>query len=114
MAPRSEMKILAWNVQGLGSALTFASLKSLWRQTLPSILFLSETKTSEARIRNKLKKHLGLQNFTFVNSVGRSGGLVMAWKDNLVGVCHFLSSFCILMDFCDPYGNEFSVVGVYL
>ncbi|CAN0858294.1 Transposon TX1 uncharacterized 149 kDa protein [Linum grandiflorum] len=114
MAPRAEMRILAWNVQGLGSALMFSCLKSLWRQTLPSILFLSETKNPEARIRNKLKKHLGLHNFTFVDPVGRSGGLLMVWIDDLVGVCRCLSSYCIIMDFCDVDGNKYSVFGVYL
>ncbi|CAN0858391.1 LINE-1 retrotransposable element ORF2 protein [Linum grandiflorum] len=108
------MRILAWNVQGLGSALTFSSLKTLWHQTLQSILFLCETKNPETRLINKLRKHLGLHNFAFVDPIGRSGGLVMAWKDDLFGVCRFSSPYCIVVDFRDGDGNLFSMFGVYL
>ncbi|CAN0846933.1 hypothetical protein LINGRAHAP2_LOCUS4709 [Linum grandiflorum] len=86
----------------------------LWRQTQPSIIFLYETKNPEARLRKKLTKHLGLNKFTFVNPVGRSGGLVMAWADDLNGTCSFASDNCIKMDFSDSNGNAWSVFGVYL
>ncbi|CAN0846854.1 hypothetical protein LINGRAHAP2_LOCUS4657, partial [Linum grandiflorum] len=80
MAPKNKKKILSWNVQGLGSAWTSKSLTALWRQTLPSIIFLSETKNLQARVRRKLVKRLAINNFVFVDPVGQSGGLVMAWS----------------------------------
>ncbi|CAN0876593.1 hypothetical protein LINGRAHAP2_LOCUS11401, partial [Linum grandiflorum] len=92
------MKILAWNVQGLGSAWTSDSLVALWRQTHPSILFLSETKNPEARVRKKLQSRFRLKNFVFVNPRGRSGGLVMSWIDSLVGTVRISLPYCIMVD----------------
>ncbi|CAN0858463.1 hypothetical protein LINGRAHAP2_LOCUS7263, partial [Linum grandiflorum] len=108
------MRILAWNVQGLGSAWTSDSLLTLWRQTHPSILFLSETKNPEVRVKKKLQTRLLLNNFVFVNPLGRSGGLVMAWINQLVGKVLLSNPFYIIVDFHCPNDNIITVVGVYL
>ncbi|CAN0920207.1 hypothetical protein LINGRAHAP2_LOCUS31903 [Linum grandiflorum] len=108
------MRILAWNVQDLGSAWTSDSLLTLWRQTHPTILFLSETKNPEARVKKKLKSRLQLNNFVFINPIGRSGGLGMTWINQLVGKVRLCNPFCIIVEFCYPNDNIMKVVGVYL
>ncbi|CAN1247050.1 hypothetical protein LINGRAPRIM_LOCUS3341 [Linum grandiflorum] len=108
------MRILAWNVQGLGSAWTSDSLQTLWRQTHPSIMFLSETKNHEVRVKKKLNSQLKLNNYIFVNPRGRSGGLVMAWISTLVGTVLMTNPYCITVEFCLPNDIIFTVVGVYI
>ncbi|CAN0913568.1 hypothetical protein LINGRAHAP2_LOCUS28015, partial [Linum grandiflorum] len=114
MAPPRQMRILAWNVRDLGSAWTSDCLQSLWRQTHPSILFLAETKNSEASIKKKLRSRLQLNNYVLVNPVGRAGGLVMAWINSLSGTVFLTTSFCIAVSFSLPNDITVTVVGVYL
>ncbi|CAN0866472.1 hypothetical protein LINGRAHAP2_LOCUS9288, partial [Linum grandiflorum] len=98
----------------LGECLDIRRLLTLWRQTHPSILFLSETKNSESRVKKKLKSRLQLNNFVFVNPVGCSRGLVMAWINTLIGKVILANHFYIIVEFCFPNDIIMTVVGVYL
>lgn len=70
------MTILAWNCQGLGSALAVQTLADEVRSHDPLLIFLAKTKTGESKmkgIRNKLEYTQGIT----VPSDGRSRGLAM-------------------------------------
>ena len=73
------MTILAWNCRGIGSALAVRNLADEVRLKDPLLVFLSETKTGESKmkgVRNKLEYTQGIT----VPSDGLSGGLAMMWK----------------------------------
>jgi hypothetical protein len=48
----------------------------------PKMVFLMETKMSNKRV-DFLKRKLGFENLFEVDSVGRSGGLVLLWKNDI-------------------------------
>ena len=65
------MTILAWNYRGMGSALAVWTLADEVRSKDPLLVFLTETKTGESKmkgIRNKLEYMQGIT----VRSDGRS------------------------------------------
>ena len=79
-ASPSLMTILAWNCRGIGSALVVRNLADKVRSKDPLLVFLTETKTGESKmkgIRNKLEYTQG----TSIPSDGQSGGLTMMWKE---------------------------------
>jgi exonuclease III len=73
------MILLSLNIRGVGGALKKASLRRLIDNIHPSIIFLQETLVDEQRSHafiNGLKPHWFV---SAVNSVGTSGGLLVAW-----------------------------------
>jgi hypothetical protein len=73
------MILLSLNICGVGGALKKASLRRLIDTIHPTIIFLQETLVDEQRSRafiNGLKPNWFV---SAVNSVGTSGGLLVAW-----------------------------------
>ncbi|GMJ06057.1 hypothetical protein HRI_004274900 [Hibiscus trionum] len=75
------MKLLSWNVRGLGQSRTVNRLKNMLRDVNPAVVFLIETKLQSARMEG-IRKLCGYNNGIDVASIGRSGGLSMAWRTN--------------------------------
>lgn len=48
--------------------------------SIPSIVFLMETKNKEAKLE-RIRRRLKFTNFAYVNPVGISGGLDLWWND---------------------------------
>ncbi|GMJ01587.1 hypothetical protein HRI_003827900 [Hibiscus trionum] len=83
------MKILSWNVRGLGQSQTIGCLRNVLRDVNPTIIFLIETKLQCSRME-KVQKSCGYQFGIDFSSNGRSGGLSLAWKSNCkVTLCSF-------------------------
>lgn len=80
--PLSPMTILAWNCQGLGSALAVRALTNEVKECDPMLVFLVETKANQNRIKG-LQRKLGLIQGITVSCDGRSGGLAMLWKEGV-------------------------------
>lgn len=76
------MKILSWNVRGLGNPRAMRSVCLAMRQHNPQILFLCETKLTVAEA-DKLKFRLKMDNAVCVPCQGRKGGLIILWKDEV-------------------------------
>ena len=75
------MTILVWNCRGIGSALAIRNLADKVRSKDPLLVFLTETKIGESKmkgVRNKLEYTQGIS----VPSDGQSGGLAMMWKED--------------------------------
>ena len=74
------MSILAWNCRGLRSASAVHSLTDVVKENDPFLVFLSVTKAKQNRIKG-LQRKLNLTQGITVPCDGRSGGLVLMWKE---------------------------------
>ncbi|XP_026384161.1 uncharacterized protein LOC113279706 [Papaver somniferum] len=74
--------MIARNIRGLGKKSVNKELRLLCRNVNPDIIFLSETKMNKDMASRKLK-NMGFPCTFNVSSVGRSGGLVLAWKKEI-------------------------------
>ncbi|XP_040996152.1 uncharacterized protein LOC121242341 [Juglans microcarpa x Juglans regia] len=76
------MRLLSWNCRGLGNPRTVRDLSMLVKIHKPSILFLMETKLQKKNL-DGLKLKLGFKYLFSVDSVGRSGGMVLLWAEDV-------------------------------
>ncbi|XP_073120041.1 uncharacterized protein [Henckelia pumila] len=79
------MSCIVWNVRGLGNQRAFRELKRLIADKSPSLLFLCETRKRDFNNRYWANL-LGFKGCFSVDSLGRSGGLSILWKDP-IAVC---------------------------
>ncbi|CAH9089342.1 unnamed protein product [Cuscuta epithymum] len=76
------MSILSWNCRGLNNSATIQCLSDLVSLYRPLIVFLMETKVRCLRAKEILRSK-GFTNSEGTDSAGRSGGLIMAWNDEV-------------------------------
>ncbi|XP_042964718.1 uncharacterized protein LOC122298940 [Carya illinoinensis] len=76
------MKILSWNCRGLGNPRTVHSLCFQTKEKDPDLVFLMETKLSQARA-TKVARKARFERCVAVDAVGRSGGLMLMWKQDV-------------------------------
>ncbi|XP_077249344.1 uncharacterized protein LOC143888833 [Tasmannia lanceolata] len=77
------MKILSWNVNGLGSLAKRAQVKGLVKKSKPDLICIQETKLKV--IDRSMVKSLGVGShwgFSFVEAIGASGGIFIAWDES--------------------------------
>ena len=84
------MKILAWNCRGLASARAVRALLEIQKREKPDVFFLSETHLGKAKAES-LKRRLGCDHFIINESDGRSRGLLMMWRKEIVIQCQSVS-----------------------
>lgn len=109
------MKILSWNVRGLGRSCKRKKIKELVRERGVDMVMLQETKRSE--MSEQFVKSLwpwDYFNFLLVDAIGSTGGLFCIWKPEVFAMvnCCFNRSFILLSGI---YGSFFHcvVVNVY-
>ncbi|CAL1395984.1 unnamed protein product [Linum trigynum] len=81
------MRTFSYNCPGLGNTRVVGALKSLLRQTTPSLVFLSETKQIEEyneEFRKKLGYDKGDAWSTNQEGGGRAGGVALWWKEEVL------------------------------
>ena len=76
------MKLLAWNCCGLGSARAVRALLEVRRRLNPDVWFLSETHLDNAKADN-IRRRAGFDHLLVHESDGRSGVLVLMWRDDI-------------------------------
>ncbi|KAL5740942.1 hypothetical protein ACOSQ2_030122 [Xanthoceras sorbifolium] len=76
------MKILCWNVRGLGNPRTFRALRARVREDKPEMIFLSETRLNSFGAGN-IRVHLGFDGCFVVDRVGTGGGLILLWQNSV-------------------------------
>lgn len=76
------MKILSWNPCGLGNSWGFTALRDLLKKEVPDLVILQEMKVKTYFFTFK-KFIFDYSNCLGVNYEGRSGGLVILWKEDL-------------------------------
>ncbi|XP_028105623.1 uncharacterized protein LOC114304685 [Camellia sinensis] len=94
------MKILSWNVRGLGRPEKRGNIKSLVRERCVDVLFLQETKRSsmDDHFVKTIWPYEELE-FLLVDLEGSAGGLLCIWKPQvfeLKGCCSSSKNFIIL------------------
>lgn len=108
------MKLLSWNSRGLGNPRRIRSLRKLVKREAPDLVFLQETKVLSSFFSFR-KFGLGYKNALAVDRDGKSGGLVLLWKEdiNFEVVCYspnIIHDFIIVGDGC---GQRCLLIGVY-
>ncbi|XP_055962333.1 uncharacterized protein LOC126687828 [Mercurialis annua] len=76
------MKILSWNLQGLGNPWTVRALKFVISNNSPDVFFLMETKLINSEFVGIRRMFTSFESF-IVDSDGRGGGLALFWNKNL-------------------------------
>lgn len=107
------MKILCWNVRGLGNPRTLRALCHEVQSVKPLLVFLAETK-SDLRVGYKIKGSLNFKNYFIVPSKASGGGLALLWNLDLdVSIMSFslghidwtIKSLDLWWSFIGFYGN---------
>jgi hypothetical protein len=108
------MILLSLNIRGVGGALKKASLRRLIDNIHPSIIFLQETLVDEQRSHafiNRLKPHWFV---SAVNSMGKSGGLLVVWGPLFFYLNPFLCcGGIVLKDTCCANKRQVNLLNVY-
>ncbi|MBA0550147.1 hypothetical protein Golob_021117 [Gossypium lobatum] len=72
----NAMKIICWNVRGLGSPRVVRRLQFLLKQNNPQLVFLMDTKVSGKRME-EIRRKCGFMNGIDVGAVGTRGGICL-------------------------------------
>ena len=76
------MSCLFWNYRGLGDPFTVNELASLVRAKDPLVVFITETWTDEARLKD-VKRKIQFDNMFVVPIANQGGGIVLSWKESV-------------------------------
>jgi hypothetical protein len=76
------MNLLSLNCRGAGLAATVGELRDLCRSYNPEVVFLCETK-QKVKYMDRIKWSLGFSNGVTVDCQGKSGGMVLWWKNGV-------------------------------
>ncbi|KAA3483894.1 reverse transcriptase [Gossypium australe] len=76
------MKILSWNVRGLGNPRTIYRLRQTLKTHTPQMVFFMETKINKIQME-RVRRRCGFINGIDVDPNGSRGGLCLTWKGNV-------------------------------
>jgi exonuclease III len=79
------MSILSWNCRGIGSRRAVRDLHQMVKEKRPVLVFLMETKLCNKRAKF-IRIKLQFDYMFVVDCVGRSGGLILLWKNSQTNV----------------------------
>jgi hypothetical protein len=74
------MSLISWNCRGLGNLWTVRDLYQMVKEKRPNFLFLIETKRSKIKME-VIRGQLGYAGMFVVDSVGKSGGIALLWRE---------------------------------
>ncbi|GMI73926.1 hypothetical protein HRI_001061900 [Hibiscus trionum] len=107
------MKIMSWNVRGLGKLRATRCLNNKLREIRPQIVFLMETKVSMSKMQ-KIRRKCGFSSGFDVSAEGSRGGLSLGWSSSLTATVQSLSMSHIDVVFVDSTNNmSWRVTGFY-
>lgn len=106
------MSCLCWNVQGMGNPKTITALRKVLFRVTPSLVFLFETRLAGNRASDVCIK-VGFDHCFVVDSVGKSGGLILLWPDDWDVVLLSFSSGHVDAWVIGPDGLSWRFTGFY-
>ncbi|KAG8478535.1 hypothetical protein CXB51_028292 [Gossypium anomalum] len=106
------MKILSWNVRGLGSPRTVKRLKNKLRAVNPRILFLMETKLSAKRME-MVRLKCGFENGIEIGAIETKGRLFFGWKENSLVRLKSFSYFHIDVELSHDQNVPWVILGYF-
>ena len=106
------MIVLSWNCRGLGNRRAVQVLADLVRKQGPKILFLMEKKLTKTELE-PIQRELNFHSMIVVPSRGRSGGLALMWKDDVL-----LNTYIVSPNHIDAYVSypvqvQWRLTGIY-
>lgn len=108
------MKIVSWNVRGVGRAGKRGVIKEVLRSIGPDIVILQETK--KERLDDKVVGSLWKsrhRSWVALPSLGRSGGIVIIWDSRAVKVTEcMIGNFSVTIKI-EAEGGDWWLTGVY-
>ncbi|KAK9675752.1 hypothetical protein RND81_11G028200 [Saponaria officinalis] len=105
------MKLLNLNCRGLGNPDAVGGLCSLIRSEAPAMVFLYGTKLSRSEMKKTRSSFNGYDGYD-VDSAGRSGGLSLIWRRDVM--CHLRSASLHHIDFdVELGGRRWRFTGLY-
>ena len=106
--------VLSLNLRGIGGILKTASFRNLLENTLSDIIFLQETLSTEQKARVFLHSFHPSWVSVAVSSMGRSGGMLVAWDPSFFDLTPFLTCGGILLvGRCLSTNQELAFLNVY-
>ena len=113
---KRNWNILNWNIRGINDPKKWDALSNKIAESNCSILCLQETKRElfdTSYIRKFCPKYIS--KFEFLPSIGASGGLLIAWNDNLFsGQLEHLNDFSLTIKFtCKLSGTMWKLTNIY-
>ncbi|GMI85864.1 hypothetical protein HRI_002255700 [Hibiscus trionum] len=106
------MKLISWNVRGLGKPRTVRRLRRKLKEANPLIVFLIETKLSSVKM-DRVRRKCGYLCGIDVASQGRSGDLSLAWKPECNVVLRSYSNRHIDVIITNEDGSSWRCTGFY-
>lgn len=105
------MRVFHWNCHGLARAAAVRTLRAWIGKLSPDVIFLVETKIGDV---SSVFCRLGFSNFVQQPSVGRKGGLTLAWRAGVdLEVSAINQSFINALIFSDPRHVPWMLTLVY-
>ncbi|CAL9004761.1 unnamed protein product [Prunus brigantina] len=109
------MKIISWNVRGLGSKRKRVVVKDQLLRLNPDIVILQETK-KEVFDRRLAAGIWGsrFKEWVYAPSRGRSGGIVVMWNSQTISISDFeIGEFSVSIRIVDGSGGDWWLSGIY-
>ncbi|KAL3530647.1 hypothetical protein ACH5RR_009969 [Cinchona calisaya] len=107
------MRALVWNCRGAGSSLTVSQLNEFTYLHSPSIIFLCETKQKK-KILDKVRSKISFDNCFIVDSLNKSGGMAMFWRNDVNVLKVQSTAFTIEMELRSLVSQEsWWFIGIY-
>lgn len=86
------MKLLNWNVRGLGNPRTIRRFQHTLKLYKPQLVCIMETKLDHRRMK-LVRRKCGFQNGIDLSATGTRGGICLSWNENyLVNVLSYSES----------------------
>ena len=107
------MKVMVWNCQGAGSPLTIPQLREACNLLSPTMIFLCETKNKKL-FTEKLQKKLRFDDGVVVESMNKSGGMTIIWKNEVTVLDVLTTAFTMEVHIMDTETNvDWWFIGLY-
>jgi exonuclease III len=108
------MIVLSLNLRGIGGILKSASFRNLLENTMPNVIFLQETLSTDQKARVFLHSFRPSWVSVAVSSLGHSGGMLVAWDPCFFDLSPYLTcGGLLLVGRCLATNQELAFINVY-